>query len=365
MKESKHRRRILHIAPQNISDVPMTLVRAERALGCESRLVTFFPDPRGYPEDYCLHLPLTGSRLVRTAKNWFGDPERRQVSYRVRGSRDRPPVWQPHNRLEQSFIAWREQLWQPRIRKMMREISFWAYDIYQFDAGLDFFRDGRTVAALKSKEKKIVVLYTGSDFRTRGVLPAVEQAANLRLTVEWDHLDLDATLQHVLFPFEVAKYPFRRRESAARLRIGHAPTNRAAKGSAVILDILREMATAMPIDIVLIENLPHAEAIRLKDSCDIFVDQIGDLGYGINALEALALGIPTCTCLTPRFRMHYPDHPFCEIDENSLRAVLSKLVENPAERQRLAVAGRQWVEQHHDSCKIAAQIHAWIDETGT
>ncbi len=355
--------RILHIAPQNISDVPMTLVRAERALGHDSRLATFFRDPRGYDEDMCLELPLVRSTAVRRLKRWVSDPHRQRVDNSSRATGEGPPVWRPHGAAERWLVVLRERLWQPRIERWMREADFWNFDVYEFDAGLDFYRDGRIARRLRRAGKRIIVAYTGSDLRTRGIIPAVDAAADLRITFEWDHLDLDDSLMHVLFPFEPERFPFRIREAEGRaIRIGHAPTNRAAKGSDMILAVLQQLQTERDIEIVLIEHLPYREAIARKDTCDIFIDQIGDLGYGINALEALAMGIPTCTGLVPAFKRAYPDHPFVEVERHNLKDALLALIDDAARRRQLAEQGRRWLERHHDSRAIVQRIHRALEE---
>lgn len=355
--------RCLHIAPQNISDVPMTLVRAQRALGMDSRLVTFFADRRGYPEDLCLHLPLIDAPLARLAKRAFSDRTRLQVRNEPATQGGGVQIWAPRGQAEKALVAVREMIWRPKIRQMLQTIDFWNYDVYFFDGGLDFFRDGRTATELARRGKTIVVLYTGSDFRTRGIIEPVHRQAHLRATLEWDHLETDPGLQHFLFPFEPEKFTFRLRENTGRLRIGHAPTNRAAKGTGRILQALEKLRREREIETVLIENRPYAEALKLKDTCDIFIDQIGTLGYGINALEALALGIPTCSSLVPAFRRAYPDHPFREIDATNLEQHLLELIDAPALRRELAQRGRAWVEQNHDSREIAKQLHERIRVT--
>ncbi|MDZ7295595.1 MAG: glycosyltransferase, partial [candidate division KSB1 bacterium] len=94
-----------------------------------------------------------------------------------------------------------------------------------------------------------------------------------------------------------------------------------------------------------------------KAECDIFVDQLGDLGYGINSLEALAMGIPVCSCLAPGFAERYPDHPFVVVDAGNLRQELVRLINDAGLRQRLGAAGRAWVLRYHDSRRVAAHIH--------
>ena len=67
-------RRILHLAPFNTSGVPITLVRAEREVGFESRLITLGRDSRNYEEDICLDLPFLDFIGTRLAKKLFSNP---------------------------------------------------------------------------------------------------------------------------------------------------------------------------------------------------------------------------------------------------------------------------------------------------
>ncbi|MEK7728917.1 MAG: glycosyltransferase [candidate division KSB1 bacterium] len=351
-------RRILHLAPQNISGVPITFVAAERKLGFESRLITLMRDPRGYEEDVCLELPFLRSRGVRWMKQAVSQPARLQISNRILQSAAAPPRWQAHSWAEKGLIALREHIWQARIARVMREIDFWNFDLYQLEGGLEFFRDGRTVRELKRRGKKIVCLYTGSDLRTRGLIPAVDDCADLRLTLEYDHLALDSSLTHILFPFAFETIA----AAAPRLHgetiiLGHAPTNRAAKGSAEIIAAAQSLAHDFSIRLELIEGVPHAEAMRRKARCDIFIDNLGELGYGVNALEGLALGVCTCTSLRPEFLARYPEHPFVEITFENLKAQLQRLCAQPELRASFAHAGRAWAEKNHGATQIVQTIH--------
>ncbi|KAA3619264.1 MAG: glycosyltransferase family 1 protein [Calditrichaeota bacterium] len=349
--------KILHIAPQNIANVPMTLVKAERRLGHYSRLVTFFADPRGYEEDVVLNLPFANNKWVVHFKPIFSHSSRQSVKNIIPQNPEKPPLWKSGGIIEKILISGREKLWQSRVKKLMQKIDFFSFDLYCFETGMDFFSDARTIIELKKRGKKIAVLYTGSDLRTRGIYPQVENAANFRGTFELDHLMLHPQLVHLPLPFDTGKFDFRVPLAGDKTRIGHAPTNREAKGSEQILAILDQLQKEKNITIVLIENMSHFDALAQKQSCDIFIDQIGDLGYGINSLEALAFGIPTCTCLAPGFHSHFPEHPFIEINAANLKEKLVQLIDNPNRRNQISEAGRKWVEKYHDSLVVVQKIH--------
>ncbi|MBD3290907.1 glycosyltransferase, partial [candidate division KSB1 bacterium] len=192
----------------------------------------------------------------------------------------------------------------------------------------------------------------------RGVIPEIDVISDLNITDEFDHLRLHPDIHHVFFPFDWRKFePVPKKQDTVKLIIGHAPTNRLAKGSDIIIPIIEKLAQEYPIELLLIEKMSYEQALRQKARCDIFVDQIGDLGYGINSLEALAMEIPVCSCLAPGFAEKYPHHPFIVVDARNLRHKLIELIGDKKKRQKVGIAGRKWVQEHHDARKIVRRIH--------
>ncbi|MFQ5648317.1 MAG: glycosyltransferase [bacterium] len=349
--------KILHIAPFNTSGVPITFVRAERKLGHTSRLVTLGRDRRNYAEDICLDLPFLDFSGTRLIKKFVSHPSRLTVSNQVVERKSLPLAWQANGPAEHALVRLREWFWGFRILPCLERIEFCEFDVIQLDGGLEFYRDGRIVEKLKSLGKKIICCYTGSDLRTRGVIPAIEALSDLNVTLEYDHLQLHPNIFHVFFPFETEPYQLRPEPISDPIRIGHAPTNRKAKGSDVVIATVESLKSDYPVELVLIENVSHAESLQRKAQCHIFVDQLGDLGYGLNSLESLAMGIPTCSCLARGFEASYSDHPFVLVNESNLEDKLVELIQSPSLRQELGRRGRAWVEKHHNSVEVVTKIH--------
>lgn len=340
----------------NTSGVPGQLVRTEQKLGFDSRLVTLYRDRRNYYQDICLDLPFIDFKGTRLLKRFISDPDKLSVKNVRKTHVELPPVWRPYSVLEDLFVRLRDALWRPQIQAAIRAFGLDNFDIYELDGGLDLYRNTDFTLRMKHIGKKIICLYTGSDLRTRGVIPAIDAIADLNLTVEFDHLQYHPSIHHVFFPFEPPDLKPQKNKKG-KLRIGHAPTNWSAKGSHVIVPILRELESEFPVECVLIQNLTHEKALYLKSTCDIFVDQIGDLGYGINALEALAMAIPTCSCLAPGFAELYPDHPFVVIQADNLKESLIRLILDTDMRKELGQKGRDWTLDRHNAVKIVQHIH--------
>jgi hypothetical protein len=354
--------RILHIAPENVAGVPGTFARTEQQMGHESRLVTLSPDRRGYPEDHCLQLPLFNAGIVRWCKQLVSDPRRLQVSHQPPPPESRPPVWRPGSFLETALITLRDSLWNRTVQRALPELQLDTWDIIQLDGGLGLLRDGRYVRALKAQGKKFIITYLGSDLRTRGIVPHIDSLADLRVTVEFDLRDYYPGILYIPTPFDALTVPRVEQPSTERLRIGHAPSVRAAKGSDQILAVLHKLAAELPIEMELIEGVSHSEALQRKGRCHIFIDQIGVLGYGVNALESLAMGIPVCTCLAPGFSEYCPDHPFIEVTETTLEARLRELIADESLRHAKAAEGALWVRKFHDPQRGIQTMHKKLVE---
>ena len=240
---------------------------------------------------------------------------------------------------------------------MLQDIDIANVDVIQLDGGLEFYRDGRIVQKLKQAGKKIICCYTGSDLRVRGVMPAIDKISDLNVTVEFDHILFHPNIHHVFFPFDIKQFKLVEFPTRGTIRIGHAPTNRLAKGTDRIIVELKRLQKFHALEIVLIENLSYEKALQLKATCDIFIDQIGDLGYGINSLEALAMGIPVATSLARDFSKFYPDNPFIEITAYTFGSQLIPVLSNPELRRKIRKRGRKWVKKYHDAKNVTKKVH--------
>jgi hypothetical protein len=79
------------------------------------------------------------------------------------------------------------------------------------------------------------------------------------------------------------------KKPTGKIRIGHAPSNRSKKGTSLFLEAIKDFDN---VELVLMEGLTNKEVIELKKTLHIFADQFVIPAYGMNAVEALAMGIP-------------------------------------------------------------------------
>ncbi len=352
--------KILHFAAENFARVPANLVKAERKLGHTSYLATLYKTFQKYnDEDFCLDLPFVATNYLKWWKKYASPKNSALTNLRRRANG--PPVWKPAHALEALMIKARDLIWEPKVRAFLKSIAIDSFDLIFLDGGLGFLRSGKIVRELRDQGKRIVVCYYGSDLRTRGIIPQIDELAEHRFTFEFDHTLIDPNLTFLLFPFAL-EFEFPPRNHSNRIRIGHAPTNRSAKGTDAILKQLESLRKRFDIEIVLIENLPHAEALQLKASCDLFVDTVGELGYGVNSLEALAMGIPTAVEILPDFEAVLGTHPFINVSSNTIAEKLAPFIESADLRAEWGRRGKEWVKTRHDPVRVASEILVQIGE---
>lgn len=147
-----------------------------------------------------------------------------------------------------------------------------------------------------------------------------------------------------------APYPLLDRVPVSdRLRLCHSPSDRDAKGTSRVL----AAAEATGWQVVLVENASNAAVLAEKASCALVVDTCGPGtlpdGYGVNAVEAMALGLPVVSSATEATAemLRQIGSPVVLVDdEEQLRKAL-RILKEPGLREALGNDGREFVSVFH------------------
>ncbi len=353
--------KILHLSPQNYTGTIDLFVRGHIELGHESRLVTFYRAENLYKEDICLNLPFVGPMPWLQKVKKFVKAGSLRVPYSGAAGK---VFWNP-GPVENLMLRFRDMFWQPVINRAAEEYGLWDFDIYHLEGGMSFFRDGRDVIALKKAGKKIVSYYHGLDLRMRGAIRPVWEATDLNLTCEFDLYRRYPEVDYLFLPFDGSAMP-RSSPSSGKVRICHAPRIRSVKGTGEIIAAVEDLSKEVPVELVLIENMTNADALRIKSTCHIAIDQVasGDMGYGVNSLESLSMGIATVTNLSEAYQNFIPDHPFFLTTKDTLKRDLKELILDRELREKYAQAGPPWIRTKHHWLSVAREIHRMYRDLG-
>jgi glycosyltransferase involved in cell wall biosynthesis len=117
----------------------------------------------------------------------------------------------------------------------------------------------------------------------------------------------------------------------------------------------------LPVELDIVEGLPHEQARERYARADIVVDQLNAGWHGVFALEAMALGKPVVVHLNPDVvrqaeRAYGTKVPLVPATKESLVDVLRPLVESPELRRAIGAESRAYVERVHDIDRIADRL---------
>jgi len=165
---------------------------------------------------------------------------------------------------------------------------------------------------------------------------------------------------------DTARFPEREFHFHHPVRICHATRN-VFKGTAQIVAAVQRLKQRFPVELVLLENVPHEAAMQLKKDCDIFLDQLtnaGGWGYGMSSVEALAMGLPVVTNIPLPMTERIGEHPFVQADVDSVESVLEHLLSHESACRDLSSRGRAWVRERHDVKTVGDQLYSYYRRLG-
>jgi glycosyltransferase involved in cell wall biosynthesis len=256
------------------------------------------------------------------------------------------------------------------LPKQLRALA-WAlprFDLFHFHAGLTIAPQSLTLPLLRARRKGIVFQSWGSDLRNRSatevgylkradaVIVGSYLTRRLAPRGPWPEYDVvhPAIVLHDWKPAPV--------EPGEVLRVAHAPSRRAIKGTETVLAAVEALRSrGVPIELDLIEGVPNREARLRYAAADVVVDQLRIGWYGMLAIESMALAKPVVVHLDEEAAAETEEAfglelPIVRADEQTLEDVLAGLVERRAELPELGRRSREYVERVHGHDAVARQV---------
>lgn len=206
--------------------------------------------------------------------------------------------------------------------------------------------------------KPFVLHHHGTHFRTNSetLNRDVTAAGGRGIVSTLDLLRFGEGLTWIPQTHRVDVRPVTTSRRTKKIRVGHAPTNRAIKDTDAFLAACEKLG----VEPVLIEGRTWAECLELKAGCDVLYDQV-QLGYGNNAIEAWALGIPVIAGASDDIlaimRNEFDQLPFLAADASTLADAISAMTSRET-REQWARIGQAHIERWHDGQESVARLTA-------
>ena len=208
---------------------------------------------------------------------------------------------------------WRRQLVQLRALASLLPKT----DIFHFYFGLTLVPKSIQFPILKAFRKKSVFHFLGSDIRgkTRDEL-AYGRRADAQIVGSYDAIRWVPEAEVVPVGIDLSRYDPAPVTHNGKVRIVHAPTKRAVKGTDAVIAACEQL----PVELDLVENVRHDEAVARTEQ---------------------AFGLPL---------------PIVSATAETLVERLRPLVESAEDRRRIGEASRAYVERVHDAEKLADRL---------
>ena len=144
------------------------------------------------------------------------------------------------------------------------------------------------------------------------------------------------------------------------VRILHAPSDREIKGSRHLIDAVERLkAAGYPVELMMLEGVPHDQVAEFCSQADLAVDQLMIGAYGTVSIEMMAKGVPVVCRIRDDLRQHYPqDLPILSADPDSVYGVLEDLIQHPETWPDLGKRGVDYVRREHEMHVVAERVLA-------
>jgi hypothetical protein len=234
-------------------------------------------------------------------------------------------------------------------------------DVIHMRNGIEALRLARP-EALEGKVG-LVCHWHGTRFREEhaALALAVREAGAIQLVSTLDLTLLEPDVSWCPSPIDLDEMATYRARALAvwndgPVRIAHAPTNRKVKATKEFMDAVLKLPKGSAV-FDLVEKASWSTVLERKAKADVYADQL-ELGYGNNALEAWAMGIPVLAGIADvRVRdamlKRFGDLPFYEANRTNLVERLGALVADDALRAVWGLVGFEHTRKFHDERAVA------------
>jgi len=269
-----------------------------------------------------------GNALMQ-AINTHTEHEARQVAYKS------------------SYLDYPVDTLQPTLAEL-RELWHWADVVNIHD-------DSDKLMPWPREDRTLITTYHGTTYRNRWMYYNDFDRSRQRISTA---LNLDLSMYGPRWVGRAVPDLMHLKDSERNgtFRVAHAPTNRFIKSTAQVISACEDLDG---VELVLIENASNAECIRLKAGCDLLLEEF-QLGYGTNAMECWAMGIPVLAHAIPHIE-HYmnirlDELPYVDTPLADLRQRIVQMRDDAGMYADGVRRGAYYWQKYHEPATVANQF---------
>ncbi|MCP4581883.1 MAG: tetratricopeptide repeat protein [candidate division Zixibacteria bacterium] len=139
------------------------------------------------------------------------------------------------------------------------------------------------------------------------------------------------------------------------IKIVHPTTNRQIKRTELFVKAVESLQGKYDIEPIIIEGKTNEECLGIKSKAHMTYDQISVGIYGVSAIESMAAGHVVFGGISNFAASIHPDNPIVWITPDNLAEKIEYYLRNKVSIAERGLAGKAWVEKHHNPNKILKQ----------
>ena len=192
--------------------------------------------------------------------------------------------------------------------------------------------------------------------KVNGVIPISESYGLL-------YKDIKKKKSRINMPVDLESVEYRENKVKDKLVFFHGRNRYGFKGTFIIEEAFEIVRKKYPQDIKLIlnERMPYDQYLEAINTANVIVDQIFGYGLGMNALISMAKGKVVMTRYDSDLLSPLKPPAINVVPTvNDVVDTITSVLERKNEIQEISAASRKYVEENHDSKKIAQQyLDVW------
>lgn len=246
-------------------------------------------------------------------------------------------------------------------------------DVFHFHFGTSLTLDYSDLKLLKELGKKVIMQYWGSDVRMYSkaiklnpyikVKNMNEDEIKRRLELISMYIpdclvdyelaeyvkDYHSNVHYTRVAIDLKKYRLIKENCNDKMLIVHAPTSPEIKGTSYILKAVEELKEKYDFEFTLVQGMPHEQATKIYEKADLIIDQILCGGYGVFAIESMAMGKPVICWIDDFMKEKYPKElPIISANPDNIKEKIEYAIKNKDMLKEVGIKGRRYVEKYHN-----------------